>query len=426
MVLRLQYLKYHSSGGRLTPYFLRHPNDDEIPKRLIDYLEANIDKPRQDIDLDTPTTWVPDIRIARALVATAISRFYIFEARKLENLLTSQEITELRRQGIASLEDLRLWYWSIIQEQHRGFIPREKRQAILDKISKILKLEPTKMNNLLTAHRDEHMLLQRHGNCPSAKDLLSAYNFEVLETLLYNSESISTTIAGGSLGSAARVLFRSTKRFGVLIDLEQINEGLLATITGPRIFFGRASSFGWNIAQVITRLLHEVSRLNIQLVELKINVVLRDRYYMVHLTPENLPSLLPRGEIRVEEAFLDSKVEKQFYWAWKNNKFRGWDIIREPEAITIGSSMVIPDFALVKDDKKVLLEIIGYWREEYTQKKKSQLEALRNLGLKDFILLVDNKHRKHFSKSVYPAFFYRTKGQRYEIPYGKILKALPS
>ncbi len=426
MVLRLQYLKYHSSGGQLTPYFLRHPDDEEIPKRLIDFLETYIDKHREEVDLDTPTTWVPDVRIARALVATALSRFYIFEARKLEDLLTSQELTELRRLGIASLEDLRLWYWSIIQEQYNGFIPREKSQAVLDKIAKTLNLEAAKMNNLLTAHRDEHMLLQRQGSCPTAKDLLSAYNFEVLETLLYNSESISITITGGSLGSAARVLFHSTKRFGVLIDLEQTNEGLQATIMGPRLFFGRSSSFGWNIAQVITYLLREASRLNIQLVDLKINVVLRDRYYVVHLTPEKLPAFLPRGELHEEEAFLDSKVEKQFYWAWKNNKFRGWDIIREPEAITFGSSMVIPDFALVKDDKKVLLEIIGYWREEYTQKKKAQLEALRNLGLKDFILLVDNKHRKHFSKSVYPVIFYKPKGQRYEIPYGKILKALPS
>jgi predicted nuclease of restriction endonuclease-like RecB superfamily len=425
MVLRLQYLKYHTSGGLLTPYFLRQPDDEEIPKRLIEHLEALIGTSRQDVDLDTPITWVPDTRVARALISTALSRFYIFEPQKLENLVTSKELTELRRQGIDSLEELRLWYWSIIQKQYGGFIPREKRSAFLDQIEKTLHLKSDKANYLLIAHRDEHMLLKRHGSCPTAEELLRAYNFEVLETLLYNSESVTFLVTGESLGSAARVLFRFTKRFGVIIDLEQTNEGLRTTITGPRIFFGRASSFGWNIAQVLTNLLQETLRLGIQLVDLKIDVVLRDRNYVVHLKPDKFPPLLPRGEVR-EEAFLDSKVEKQFYWSWKNNKFRGWDIIREPDAITIGSSMIIPDFALVKGDKKVLLEIIGYWREEYTQKKNAQLEILRNLGLEDFILLIDKKNRKYFSKSVYPTFFYSTKGQRYDIPYGKILKALPS
>jgi len=90
----------------------------------------------------------------------------------------------------------------------------------------------------------------------------------------------------------------------------------------------------------------------------------------------------------------------------------------------VGERLIVPDFALVKDDRRVLVEIIGYWREEYTQKKQAQLEALHRQGLRDFILLVDIKHRRHFSNSPYPVFFYRSKGHRYEIPYAKILREL--
>jgi predicted nuclease of restriction endonuclease-like RecB superfamily len=118
-------------------------------------------------------------------------------------------------------------------------------------------------------------------------------------------------------------------------------------------------------------------------------------------------------------------VEEQFYWSWRNNKFRGWDVVREPDALIIGSMLIVPDFALVKGDQKVLVEIIGYWREEYTEKKQAQLQALKRQGLVNLILLVDKRHEKAFAKSVYPTFYFRTRGRRYDIPYGKLLQALP-
>jgi predicted nuclease of restriction endonuclease-like RecB superfamily len=201
---------------------------------------------------------------------------------------------------------------------------------------------------------------------------------------------------------------------------------LRATITGPRTFFGRATSFGWNIAQVISHLLREAPSLGITIKQIAIDVILRNRHYSVKFGDDAFPEITPKGLIREDEAFLDSKVEKQFYWSWHNNKFRGWDIIREPEAFIFGSQIIIPDFALIKGDQRVLVEIIGYWREEYTQKKQTQLEQLKQNGLQHMILLVDTKHRRHFSKSTYPTVYYRAKGNRYEIPYGKILKALPS
>ncbi|MFX1582806.1 MAG: DUF790 family protein, partial [Promethearchaeota archaeon] len=248
---------------------------------------------------------------------------------------------------------------------------------------------------------------------------------EILETLLYNSDTVTLSISGKSLGATARALLKYTKRYGVLVDLESVSSGLRATIVGPRVFFGRASSFGWNIAQVITGLLQDSISLGVYLESLSIDVILRDRKYAVELDSDSIPVLYPPRATRISEAFLDSKVEEQFYWSWHNNKFRGWDIIREPEAFIFGSTLIIPDFALVRGEERVLVEIIGYWRDEYTQKKCSQLELLKQKGLQHMILLVDTKHRKAFTNAPYPVVFYRSRANRYEIPYGKILKELP-
>ena len=425
MVLRLQYLKYSVSGGQLHPYFLGHPRDLRVAERLISHLERYVGKPRGDVDLDTPEEWVPDVRIAKALIATALSRFYRFEAQQLRDLLEKKELQELHRLGIANLEEFRLRFWRFVEERYGGFIPRSQRTKALTLAAKEFNLaDARQVEMLLTAHREEHMLLQRQNGTPTAQDLIGAYNFEVLETLLYNCENVTFTVTGGSLGGAARTLISLAKRFSVLVDLERVRVGLRATITGPRVFFGRPSPFGWNIAQVLIRLLDDAPRLGLTMAELTINVILRDRSYVVHLSSDTVPFFNPRKERREAEAFLDSRIEKQFYWSWRNNRFRGWDIVREPEALMVGERLIVPDFALVKDDRRVLVEIIGYWREEYTQKKQAQLEALHRQGLRDFILLVDIKHRRHFSNSPYPVFFYRSKGHRYEIPYAKILREL--
>jgi predicted nuclease of restriction endonuclease-like RecB superfamily len=425
MVLRIQYLKYHVSSGQLVPYFLGRPGDEEMPQRLIAHLEAYVGKPRSAVDLDTPQTWASDVRVTQGLVATALTRFYSFIPQELEALASATELTELHRQGVSSLEDLRLWFWRFVEERCGGFMLRSDRERVLAKSAEVLHLQSATVERLLTAHRDEHMLLRRRNGCPSAQNLVGAYNFDVLETLLYNAESVVVTVSGKSLGSAARALLRLTKRFGVLVDMEQVGSALRATIIGPRVFFARASPFGWNIAQVLLRLMEEPLEQNTQVIDLTIDVILRDRHYVVRLPLNQLPSLFPPREARSEETFLDSKVEEQFYWSWRNNKFRGWEIIREPDALIVGDMLIIPDFALVKGDHKVLVEIVGYWREEYTEKKQAQLQALKRQGLTNLILLVDKKHEQAFAKTVYPTFYFRTSGRRYEIPYGKLLQALP-
>lgn len=426
MVLRLQYLKYRViPGGQLEPYFLDRDEDKVVSARILKHLESFIGKSRSEIDLESPLTWVPDIRVARALIATALSRFYIFIPRELEDLVIEEEQKELKNQGITNLEEIRYWFWRFVEEKYNGFIPRSERSLAYTSAAQELGLTSSdKVKILLVANREENMLLHRRNGTPSTQEFVRAYNYEVLETLLFHSESVSITLSEGSLGTAARTLLRLTKRFGVLIDLEKTSKGLHAAIAGPRLFFGRSSPFGWNIAQVLTHLLADAASIGIQIVDYTINVVLRDRHYLVRLKPETTPSFLPRMEAR-EEAFLDSKVEEQFYWSWHSNKYRGWDIIREPDAIIIGTRMMIPDFALVKDNHKVLLEIVGYWREEYTRKKLEQLQLLHTHGLKDLILLIDKKFKRYFSKCPYPTIFYARKGRRYEIPYGKILKELP-
>jgi hypothetical protein len=54
----------------------------------------------------------------------------------------------------------------------------------------------------------------------------------------------------------------------------------------------------------------------------------------------------------------------------------GWRLEREPEPIIVGATILVPDFALRRDGMRVYLEIAGYWRPEYRERKLRKLAAL--------------------------------------------------
>jgi predicted nuclease of restriction endonuclease-like RecB superfamily len=66
-------------------------------------------------------------------------------------------------------------------------------------------------------------------------------------------------------------------------------------------------------------------------------------------------------------------LEMSFADRWDALK-SDWVLEREVDLIPIPGSVMIPDFRLVHPDGRYfLLEIVGYWRPEYLQKKFAQV-----------------------------------------------------
>ena len=64
-----------------------------------------------------------------------------------------------------------------------------------------------------------------------------------------------------------------------------------------------------------------------------------------------------------------------------------WNVVREPEAIPAGGSLVFPDFALEHrlDGRRWLVEILGFWSPTYVTRK---LAGLRAAGIPNLVLCV--------------------------------------
>jgi hypothetical protein len=110
----------------------------------------------------------------------------------------------------------------------------------------------------------------------------------------------------------------------------------------------------------------------------------RDRIGRLLLQPGD--PILPARELSP----FDSKVEERFAKSFAKLA-PAWDVVREPVAITVGTSLVFPDFALHHraTGERWLLEIVGYWTREYLEKK---LAGLRSVQSDRLLICIDERH----------------------------------
>lgn len=87
---------------------------------------------------------------------------------------------------------------------------------------------------------------------------------------------------------------------------------------------------------------------------------------------------------------FDSRLEADFAAEFES-RFGGergqWLLTREDEVLLLGDTVMIPDFAITnkKDNRRALVEIVGFWHPEYLNRK---IEKVRAANRRDLILLV--------------------------------------
>jgi predicted nuclease of restriction endonuclease-like RecB superfamily len=105
----------------------------------------------------------------------------------------------------------------------------------------------------------------------------------------------------------------------------------------------------------------------------------------------------------------DSLLEEKF--AERFEKLNSdWILERETEIVNLKDTVFIPDFAFRhKQDGRVgLLEIVGFWRADYIERK---LTKLRRAGLQNLIIAVSRDlhvSESHFKEVPGSVFFFKT------------------
>ncbi|MGD1903565.1 MAG: DUF790 family protein [Geitlerinemataceae cyanobacterium] len=286
-------------------------------------------------------------------------------------------------------EDLRRRVFALAAQS----VPHPDRAAkTLDRVAMELsrdldrEIRPELVRDGLYADLQENRRLTEF-DAPEPETLLNFYNLSQVQGIFYRASDIVIN-AYRNVPGQYKLLFRYLKLFGLMCYIEgDADHGFTVTIDGPTSLFKPSTRYGLSIAKLVPALLH-VSRWN-----LTATLHNRDRdsgnwkqgRYSLD-SDCGLVSHYPPGKE------FDSMLEESFAKRWAKLD-TPWQLEREVDLVPIPGSVAIPDFRLVHPDgRRVLVEIVGYWRPEYLRKKFAQARKIDAGGLAvSFVLAVSER-----------------------------------
>ncbi|MFN6469126.1 MAG: DUF790 family protein [Nostoc sp. SerVER01] len=370
-MLPTDLLMHRQNGEEIIPKRLKIDRQtSELAIELINYFQSAVGKTqgvleRQLTDFEGDST---DYRVKRGLAYILKSSFCTFEVvSPLEPQMLRERVFSLAAKSVSSRESTQVTLGKVAdeltQELEREVLPEQVRNGLYADLSE---------NKILTVF-----------DAPTAPDLLNRYNLSQVQGVFYKASQLVLN-AHRNVPGEYKLLFRYLKLFQLMAYIEgDADHGFTITIDGPTSLFNPSTRYGLAIAKLIPALLH-VTKWSLSSI-----LQTRDAYTNTWKTGRftlnsecGLVSHYPPGKP------YDSMLEASFADKWDALK-SGWALEREVDLIPIPGSVMIPDFRLVHPDGRTfLLEIVGYWRPEYLQKKFSQV---RRAGRDDLILAISER-----------------------------------
>ncbi|MCS7097423.1 MAG: DUF790 family protein [Candidatus Methanomethyliaceae archaeon] len=236
-------------------------------------------------------------------------------------------------------------------------INQEERNKIIEIIAKEFKLTPEEIEQSIYADlKSEDILLNVKKINPM--DLLKEYNLSLTQTLLFHAIEMNFSVGGNW-----QRIFRAIKYYGLIYSLK--GSGWFK-IDGPASILKLTRRYGMAMAKVLPEILSGRHW------QIESNILYRNKIFCFKLDSKKHAWLFPCFELK--ESY-DSALEEEFAAEFKALN-TPWIIKRETEPIYLENCIMIPDFSFHFTNKKVIMEIVGFWTREYLMRK---LEKLKNV-----------------------------------------------
>ncbi|BAZ11878.1 hypothetical protein NIES4071_37040 [Calothrix sp. NIES-4071] len=371
-MLPTDLLIYRQNGEQIIPKRLKIESKSlELATELINCFQAMQGKTqgnleRQLSELEGEST---DYRVKRGLAYILKSSFCTFEIiSPIDPLFLRERVFACAANSVPSKNQTQatLTYVALelSKELEREVLPEQVKSGLYADLSE---------NRILTAFEE-----------PKPEALIHRYNLSQVQGIFYKASQLIINAHRNNPGEY-KLLFRYLKLFQLMAYIEgDSDHGFTITIDGPVSLFNPSTRYGLAIAKLIPAILHVTKW------SLAATLKTRDTYndtwktgrFALHSADCGLVTHYPPGKP------YDSMLEASFADKWDSLKTE-WKLEREVDLIPIPGSVMIPDFRLVHPDgRDYLLEIVGYWRPEYLQKKFSQV---RRSGCDNLILAISER-----------------------------------
>ncbi len=256
--------------------------------------------------------------------------------------------------------------------------------TVASHLSQELKQEiiPPQITQGLYADLPENRILTEFTK-PDPVALIHRYNLSQVQGVFYRASEL-TINAHRNVPGQYKLLFRYLKLFQLMTYIEgDVDKGFTIKVDGPTSLFKASTRYGLAIAKLIPAILHVTKwslSATLQTKDFYTGNIKVGRYSLTDKC--GLETHYPPGKS------YDSMLEAAFADRWEKLKTE-WVLEREVNLLPIPGSVMIPDFRLVHPDgRDYILEIVGYWRPEYLQKKFAQV---RKSGCNNLILAISER-----------------------------------
>jgi len=246
------------------------------------------------------------------------------------------------------------------------------RTAVVAAAAAKLGLAPAALERALFADLPGERIFTGPSNPVSPHEVALRVNQLIARSLLFRASRVRIRAEG-----ALRPVVRQAKLRGLICTVEDGDPPVLE-LSGPYAVFRRTLLYGRALGELLP-FLSWCARF-----ELTATCMLRGQEGELHLQTGDplFPASTPKP--------FDSKLEARFARDLKKAA-PDWDLVREPEPVRAGGTIIFPDFLLrhrFDSSRQFLVEVIGFWTPEYLQRKLSLLRAAK---LDNLILCFDEE-----------------------------------
>lgn len=424
-------------GGvlQITPYLLRRGELGSEIAALIALYESWLGRERAGFPVDRAAELIGDYRLARCLT-NCLSEDYEWRSPTWPDAASDAEAAALASREIRAPGQLRLALYDWVNDHAGGYLTAATREEALNRCAADLGIRRATLDTLLTLDGEAQAILQRLSEtAPTSDALARRYNQRAFEALMFNAGSVEWIIppdigqaAGEPLGTVVKRLCFLARTMGVHYDLafEDEEEAPLARVAearapysvadaaepgetleavgrpvrvllyGPQEVSAAPAAYGERLARLCRALLGyrrapERAGRRATLAGEGLHGVAQ-----IYLHGRPLPMMLDERLLRLlgvggkgegeadtapatasYDSALEARFASEFAALERSDAAHGWRLEREPEPLLVGDTILVPDFALIRGMRRVYLEIAGYWRPGYRERKARKLAALR-------------------------------------------------
>ena len=338
--------------GDIVPVYLSE-RDHGWLRDLIDAFDAFVGRPRREL-----AAWLRDARgDGRTQAAARVVLEQLFRSRV--------------DAGLAPARARAAWFAAAADRAPLGTVRRRAAAR--------LGVEPAAIEHALFADLPGERLVTAPVEPPGPHSVALQVNLAVVQALLRCAADVEVALLGN-----ARTIVRHARLRGLICTVEVAPAGhTVLRLSGPLSLFRRTALYGRALAELAPQLAWCRS--------FRLTARCRDprrvhdpsapwsRFVTDHRAPIR-PSAEPRR--------YDSRLEQRFVRDF-TRLGTGWEVIREPEPVGAGGTIIFPDFEVRRRDdprRRCWVEIVGFWTRGYLERK---LAHLRAAGLERLVLCID-------------------------------------